>query len=266
MQIAIGLLATSFKDAQSYLTLFAFVPAVAGFVLSGERLAAASGWPLGFELNALAVPLLGSTASATPFGMVARGRDRGRRARALARRVRLCAVRESSRTRIGVGELRRGRSCSVVDEHGRLIRRIARSYETNARSRGARSGHLSRALGSVTAFSRRCELRTFVVRVAHNRAITHVAKEARRPRSSSSTRRCPIRRRRPSRPRSTSRARRLERAVAQLPLGQRLVVTLALEGFSPEEIANVLGIGVSAASVRLHRAKAALQDSSGGAL
>jgi sodium transport system permease protein len=71
IQIAIGLLATSFKDAQSYLTLFAFVPAVAGFVLTGERLAAASGLPVGFELNALAGPLLGSTASLPPFSVVA---------------------------------------------------------------------------------------------------------------------------------------------------------------------------------------------------
>jgi sodium transport system permease protein len=71
VQVAVGFLATSFKDAQSYLTLFAFAPAVAGFVLSGERLAAASGWPMGFELNALAGPLLGSTTSLPPFAAVA---------------------------------------------------------------------------------------------------------------------------------------------------------------------------------------------------
>ena len=71
LQIAIGLFATSFKDAQSYLTLFTFVPAIAGFVLSGERLAAASAWPVGFELNALAVPLLGSTASLPSLGAIA---------------------------------------------------------------------------------------------------------------------------------------------------------------------------------------------------
>ena len=71
VQIAIGLLATSFKDAQSYLTLFTFAPAIAGFVLSGERLVAASGWPVGFELNALAVPLLGSTAPVPSLGAIA---------------------------------------------------------------------------------------------------------------------------------------------------------------------------------------------------
>jgi DNA-directed RNA polymerase specialized sigma24 family protein len=37
-------------------------------------------------------------------------------------------------------------------------------------------------------------------------------------------------------------------------------VTLALEGFSPEDIADVLGLNISAASVRLHRGKALLKD------
>ena len=42
-------------------------------------------------------------------------------------------------------------------------------------------------------------------------------------------------------------------------------VTLALEGFSPNEVATVLGISESAASVRLHRAKAALMERIGEA-
>jgi len=71
VQVAIGLLAASYKDAQSYLTLLAFVPAIAGFVLSGERLAAASAFPIGFELAALAAPLLGSVTALPPFAAVA---------------------------------------------------------------------------------------------------------------------------------------------------------------------------------------------------
>jgi RNA polymerase sigma-70 factor (ECF subfamily) len=54
--------------------------------------------------------------------------------------------------------------------------------------------------------------------------------------------------------------KRLEHAVRELPLGLKLTVTLALEGFTADEIATVLGISASAAAVRLHRAKAALQD------
>jgi sodium transport system permease protein len=67
VQIAVGLGAKSYKDAQSYLTLLTFVPGVAGFVLAGERLPAAGGWPIGAELVALRAPLLGSVVAAPPF-------------------------------------------------------------------------------------------------------------------------------------------------------------------------------------------------------
>ena len=152
---------------------------------------------------------------------------------------------------------------AVLAEHGPLIRRIARSYESNRALVDEIVQDIYLALWeALPRFRGDAGLRTFVVRVAHNRAITHVAKEARRPRSVELDDELPDPATTPDKAAERDEARgRLEQAVARLPLGQRLVVTLALEGFSPEEIAAVLGIGVSAASVRLHRAKAALQDS-----
>ena len=150
----------------------------------------------------------------------------------------------------------------VVREHGPLIRRIARSYEANRALVDEVVQDIYLALWeALPRFRGDSELRTFVVKVAHNRAISHVAKEARRPRSVELDEAWPDPATTPDQAAERDEARsRLEHAVARLPLGQRLVVTLALEGFSPEEIANVLGLGVSAASVRLHRAKAALQE------
>jgi RNA polymerase sigma factor (sigma-70 family) len=152
---------------------------------------------------------------------------------------------------------------SVVSEHGPLIRRIARSYERNHALVDELVQDIYVALWeALPRFRGDAALRTFVVRVAHNRAITHVAKEARRPRSVELDERLPDPVTTPDKAAERDEARsRLEEAVARLPLGQRLVVTLALEGFSPDEIAEVLGIGVSAASVRLHRAKTSLQQS-----
>jgi RNA polymerase sigma-70 factor (ECF subfamily) len=152
---------------------------------------------------------------------------------------------------------------SVVGEHGPLIRRIARSYEANRALVDEMVQDIYLALWeALPRFRGDASLRTFVVRVAHNRAITHVAKEARRPRSVALDEAVPDPATTPDKAAEHDEARsRLEQAVARLPLGQRLVVTLALEGFSPEEIAEVLGIGVSAASVRLHRAKTSLQQS-----
>lgn len=150
----------------------------------------------------------------------------------------------------------------VVSEHGPLIRRIARSYEANRALADEIVQDIYLALWeALPRFRGDAGLRTFVVRVAHNRAITHVAKEARRPRSVEIDENLPDTATTPDTAAERDEARgRLEQAVAELPLGQRLVVTLALEGFSPEEIAEVLGIGVSAASVRLHRAKTSLQQ------
>jgi RNA polymerase sigma factor (sigma-70 family) len=150
----------------------------------------------------------------------------------------------------------------VVGEHGPLIRRIARSYEANRAVVDEVVQDIYLALWeALPRFRGDASLRTFVVKVAHNRAITHVAKEARRPRTVELDEALTDSATTPEQAAEHAEARsRLERAVARLPLGQRLVATLALEGFSPDEIANVLGIGVSAASVRLHRAKALLRE------
>ena len=149
----------------------------------------------------------------------------------------------------------------VVREHGPLIRRIARSYESNARSwtKSSRTS-LSRFGKRYRGFA--ATPRTHIRRPGCAQSCDYTCREGN---AATAFRRA---RRSVAGPghdadqaaEHDQARRRLENAVARLPLGQRLVVSLALEGFSPEEIANVLGLGVSAASVRLHRAKAALQE------
>ena len=52
----------------------------------------------------------------------------------------------------------------------------------------------------------------------------------------------------------------LARAVAALPLTLRQTVTLMLEGLTPREIGDVLGITENNANVRLARARQALRE------
>ncbi len=59
-------------------------------------------------------------------------------------------------------------------------------------------------------------------------------------------------------------ADRLLRAVRELPLGQRQLVTLALEGLSYAEMAEVLDISSNLVGVRLNRARKALTDKLSG--
>src|SRR6185436_19840007 len=71
LQLAIALYAKSFKDAQSYLTLFSFTPLIAGFAVTGDRMGHAGLLPISWELKALAHPLLAAAPSGLSFAVVA---------------------------------------------------------------------------------------------------------------------------------------------------------------------------------------------------
>jgi RNA polymerase sigma-70 factor (ECF subfamily) len=150
----------------------------------------------------------------------------------------------------------------LIAAHGALIRRIARSYEANA----ARADELVQDIHlaiwqSLPRFRGESSERTFLARIAHNRAISHVAREAKVPRTSQLDGELAAVIASPEEQVAQADLRaKLELAVQALPLNLKVVVTLALEGFSPEDIADVLGLNVSAASVRLHRGKALLKD------
>jgi len=159
---------------------------------------------------------------------------------------------------------------SLLREHGGLIVRIARSHESDRGRAEELVQDIHVAIWqALPKFRGEANVRTFIARIAQNRAITHVTREARRPRSAPLEEIVDVLPSDAATPEDaaaeTQARRRLQRAVGELPLALRLAVTLALEGFSPDEVATVLGISTSAASVRLHRAKAALMDKIGEA-
>jgi len=154
---------------------------------------------------------------------------------------------------------------ALLREHGGLIARVARSYESDRGRAEELVQDIHVAIWqALPKFRGEANVRTFIARIAQNRAITHVTREARRPRSAPLDEIVDVVPSEAVTPEDaaaeTQSRRRLQRAVGELPLALRLAVTLALEGFAPEEVATVLGISTSAASVRLHRAKAALMD------
>lgn len=142
-----------------------------------------------------------------------------------------------------------------------MVARIARSYEADAGCAEdlVQDIHLA-VWQALPRFKADAGLRTYIARIAHNRAITHVGREVRRPASSDLDDSLPSSGPSPEEIAIEADGRRkLEDAVRRLSVGQRVVATLALEGFTPEEIASVLGITSAAASVRLHRAQEQLR-------
>ena len=160
-----------------------------------------------------------------------------------------------------MAEDREARYLRIVGEHEPAIRRLAASYEREPARRQDLVQEIWLALWqALPAFGGAWTERTFVFRIAHNRAVTHV-RHWRQRRAEALDDGAPI----PAAtrdPESTAaghqQRERLEAAVRLLPLGLRQAIVLRLEGLSAREIADVLGISENNVAVRLTRAREAL--------
>lgn len=150
----------------------------------------------------------------------------------------------------------------VLREYGPALRRLASSWERDAAAREDLLQEILFALWrALPSFRGQSSEKTFVFRVAHNRALTHRF----RPRAESDPldHAMHVADPRPSPEAAAGSAQKLEqlvRALQQLPVPLRQVLTLSLEGLSRAELAEVLGITENNAAVRLSRARKALQE------
>jgi len=153
----------------------------------------------------------------------------------------------------------------VVAEHGGMIRRIVATVEANSAIAQELEQEILVALWrALPTWRGASSLRTFVARVAEYRAITHVTREARRPRGVEIDEALASDAPDPSMDAEGRDVRaKLTAALRALPTGLRAVAALTLEGLSPAEIADALGITANACSLRLHRAKALLAEMMG---
>lgn len=150
----------------------------------------------------------------------------------------------------------------VVAEYGPLISRIAMTYEADP---GLREDLVQQILLAVwqalPSFRADSSLKTFIVRIAQNRAISFVAREVRRPQTAAEIPET-IEADEPTPEESAIHSNEREALVAatqQLPLPQRQVIVMLLEGFTYAEIAETLDIAPNALALRLSRAKSALK-------
>jgi RNA polymerase sigma factor (sigma-70 family) len=149
----------------------------------------------------------------------------------------------------------------VLATHGPALRRLIAAYERDAATREDLLQEILLALWrALPRFRGDCAERTFVLRVAHNRALTHAFR--RPPRAAAIEEASEVPDRQPTPEHAAAAAQRRERllqALHQLPLAARQILTLSLEGLSNQEIASLLGITDNNANVRLNRARNALR-------
>ena len=155
----------------------------------------------------------------------------------------------------------------LLSEYAPLMARIAATFEANKSLQDELIQEMSLAVWRAfdgtsesreRGFRGESSVKTFVAKVAHNKAVDHVIKEQRRQEfahdgefdsshtiSASSSREAILQ----------ENAMDLMTGLRQLEIKYRQVLVLMLEGFSQLEIANMLGINESAVAKRASRAR-----------
>ena len=142
-----------------------------------------------------------------------------------------------------------------------LLRRAANAYEANpAIQEELLQEILLTAWQSLSRLDDPRQLKSFVLRIAHNMGASHVRRELRRPRTLSMDGVLPAGALAEQRARDSDDFRALAEALRLLPLGLRQVMLLQLEGFSYDEISVTLGITSDNVGVRAHRARKRLAE------
>lgn len=165
----------------------------------------------------------------------------------------------------GAREAAEARYLALLSAHGAALARTASAYERDPSRRADLVQEIALALWqALPRFRGEASEKTFVLRIAHNRGISHSVRRKTLPGPLPEEFDPPDRAPGPEAQAARNEQReQLVAALARLPLAPRQLLALALEGLSHREIAEVLGIRENAAAVRLTRARQALRDELG---
>jgi len=154
----------------------------------------------------------------------------------------------------------------LLAANGPALARLAASYTNTPSDRDDLLQEIALAVWqALRTFRGECSPRTFLFRIAHNRAIAYLAYSQARSRAGFPAAEVDdVHDPAPDPESGLAReqaAARLRRAIHRLPLVYRQVIMLALEDLGYAEIAEVLGISESNVGARLTRARQLLRES-----
>lgn len=151
---------------------------------------------------------------------------------------------------------------AIVADYGPLISRIASSYEADPSLREDLTQQILLAVWqALPTWRAESSLKTFIARVAQNRSISFVTRQVRQGPVAELPEKIEADAPNPEEQVMQINEREmLMEATRRLPLPQRQVIILVLEGFTYPEISEMLEIPSNALALRLSRAKAALKS------
>ena len=150
----------------------------------------------------------------------------------------------------------------ILREYAPLAHRLAASQEADReRAKDLAQEIMVAVWRAWPAYRGECSERTYVARIAHHRIVTHIARSAALPRhvdvpdEIASTDPSPE-----EIAMKAATTASLVRAVRSLPMSYREVAVLLLEGLTPTEVAETLGVTQNAVSIRAVRARQMLRE------
>ena len=153
---------------------------------------------------------------------------------------------------------------SIWSDFGASLGRLASSYESNAQGREDLLQEIRLAIWvALPRFRNESSMRTFVFRIAHNRALTHVWRRKKAGTAEESEEIADLRNDPETSAIENASRSHLAEAIRRLPIPFRQVLTMALEDMPQAEIAVVLGISENNVAVRMNRARKLLKDMMG---
>jgi RNA polymerase sigma factor (sigma-70 family) len=150
----------------------------------------------------------------------------------------------------------------ILREHSALARRLAASHEANPETVRDLAQEIMVAVWRAwPAFRGQCSERTYVARIAHNRIASHIARAVRQPPLGELSDELPAAEPTPEEAAIRNSEQALLLALVRtLPLTYREVAVLMLEGFTPAEVADTLGLTANAVAIRGTRARNMLRE------
>jgi RNA polymerase sigma-70 factor (ECF subfamily) len=153
----------------------------------------------------------------------------------------------------------------ILQQHAALLGHVSAAYEANFYLRQELLQEISLAVWqALEKFKGESSVKTYVLRVAHNKEITLVAYHAKQPRNDSY---CEVETPQPSHHTSTDvqiaqqqQIQTMLNEIRKMPIQTRQVVTMSMEGLSYSEIADACGISSTNAGVILNRARKTLME------
>lgn len=151
---------------------------------------------------------------------------------------------------------------ALIQQHGPSLLRLAGAYTNSTADRDDLFQETILSIWqALPKFRGESSARTFLFRIAHNRAMTYLARHPNRQIE-------PIEEQivhdpQPNPEQQIARDQQRERllsAIRRLPADYRRVIVIVLEGLNHAEVADVLGLNVSNVAVRVNRAKQMLRE------